>query len=59
MRYLVQEIFGDEVTELIDPAMWYHGGTIGQARYCSRFLALQVKAKLLKTPLALYEREFQ
>lgn len=27
------------------PAMWYHGGTIGQARYMSRFVALQILAK--------------
>ncbi|KAH7391256.1 dimethylaniline monooxygenase (N-oxide forming) [Cadophora sp. MPI-SDFR-AT-0126] len=78
MRYLVQEIFGDEVAALMGdywgldregelkgafrpgghPAMWYHGGTIGQARYYSRFIALQVKAKLLGTPLPLYERQF-
>jgi len=75
MRYLVQDIFGDEVAELMGdywgldregelkgafkpcgrPAMWYHGGTIGQARYYSRFLALQIKAKLLGMPLSLYE----
>ncbi|KAH6688097.1 dimethylaniline monooxygenase (N-oxide forming) [Leptodontidium sp. MPI-SDFR-AT-0119] len=74
MRYLVHEIFGDEVAESMgdywglnsegelkgafrpcgNPAMWYHGGTIGQARYYSRFLALQVKARLLGTPLPLY-----
>ncbi|KAH7319169.1 dimethylaniline monooxygenase (N-oxide forming) [Rhexocercosporidium sp. MPI-PUGE-AT-0058] len=78
MRYLVQEIFGDEVAESMGdywgldregevkgafkpsghPAMWYHGGTIGLARYYSRFLALQIKAKLLGTPLPLYERNF-
>ncbi|KAF7552096.1 hypothetical protein G7Z17_g4525 [Cylindrodendrum hubeiense] len=36
------------------PAFWYHGGAVGQARYMSRFIALQIKAKLLGTPLPLY-----
>ncbi|PVH81485.1 FAD/NAD(P)-binding domain-containing protein [Cadophora sp. DSE1049] len=78
MRYLVKEIFGDELAELMGdywgldregelkgafkpcghPAMWYHGGTIGQARYYSRFLALQIKARSLGMPLPLYGREF-
>ncbi|KAK0117991.1 hypothetical protein ONS95_012302 [Cadophora gregata] len=78
MRYLVKEIFGDDVAELMGdywgldregelkgafrpcghPAMWYHGGTIGHARYYSRFLALQIKAKSLGMPLPLYERRF-
>ncbi|KUJ21180.1 dimethylaniline monooxygenase (N-oxide forming) [Mollisia scopiformis] len=38
------------------PAIWLHGGTIGQGRYYSRFIALQIKAKLLGTPLPLYEK---
>jgi hypothetical protein len=38
-----------------DPAFWFHGGAVGQARYFARFIALQVKAKLLGTPLPLYE----
>ncbi|KAL5331434.1 hypothetical protein ACEPPN_000964 [Leptodophora sp. 'Broadleaf-Isolate-01'] len=78
MRYIVQEIFGDEVaTSMGDywgldregelngafkpgghPAMWYHGGMIGLSRFYSRFIALQVKARLLKTPLLIYERKF-
>ncbi|KAJ5174146.1 uncharacterized protein N7482_000023 [Penicillium canariense] len=37
------------------PAFWFHGGAIGQARYMARFIALQIKAKLLGTPLPLYE----
>ncbi|KAL9079810.1 MAG: hypothetical protein Q9157_001319 [Trypethelium eluteriae] len=37
------------------PAFWYHGGTIGQARFFSRFIALQIKAKLLGTPLPVYK----
>jgi len=39
-----------------DPAMWYHGGTLGLARYYSRFIALQIKAKILGTPLAVYDK---
>ena len=39
-----------------DPAMWYHGGTLGLARYYSRFIALQIKAKLLGIPLAVYDK---
>ena len=39
-----------------DPALWYHGGTQGQARYYSRFVALQVKAALLGTPLSVYRK---
>ncbi|KAE9368341.1 putative flavin-containing monooxygenase [Stipitochalara longipes BDJ] len=37
------------------PAMWYHGGTIGQQRFYSRFIALQIKAKILGTPLVVYD----
>ncbi|PVH73674.1 FAD/NAD(P)-binding domain-containing protein [Cadophora sp. DSE1049] len=37
------------------PAFWFHGGAVGQARYFARFIALQVKARLLGTPLPLYE----
>ena len=40
----------------IDPAMWYHGGTLGLARYYSRFIALQIKAKMLGTPLVVYDK---
>ncbi|KAH9207921.1 hypothetical protein DL95DRAFT_428905 [Leptodontidium sp. 2 PMI_412] len=36
------------------PAFWYHGGAVAQARYCSRFIALQIKAKLIGTPLPVY-----
>ncbi|CZR66219.1 related to flavin-containing monooxygenase [Phialocephala subalpina] len=38
------------------PAIWLHGGTIGQGRYYSRFIALQIKARLLRTALPLYEK---
>ncbi|KIY01266.1 uncharacterized protein Z520_02818 [Fonsecaea multimorphosa CBS 102226] len=36
------------------PAFWYTGGAIGQARYMSRHIALQIKAKVLGTPLPMY-----
>ncbi|EOD43906.1 putative flavin-containing monooxygenase protein [Neofusicoccum parvum UCRNP2] len=36
------------------PAFWYHGGALGQARYYARFIALQIKAKVLGTPLPVY-----
>lgn len=39
-----------------DPALWYHGGTQGQARYYSRFVALAIKASLLGTPLPIYRK---
>jgi phosphoribosylaminoimidazole carboxylase (NCAIR synthetase) len=42
--------------DVIDPALWYLGGTQGHARYYSRFVALQVKAALLGTPLEVYEK---
>jgi hypothetical protein len=38
-----------------DPAFWYHAGAVGQARYFSRFIALQIKAKTLGTPLPVYD----
>lgn len=52
-----EEMVGVVLTVFTDPVMWYHGGTIGQARYYSRFIALQVKARLLGTPLPLYEKK--
>lgn len=41
-----------------DPAIWYHGGAIGQARYYSRFIAMSIKARMLGTPLTVYEKIF-
>lgn len=38
----------------IDPALWYIGGTVGHARYFSRFVALQIKASLMGKPLPQY-----
>ncbi|KAK7906304.1 hypothetical protein LTR67_001030 [Exophiala xenobiotica] len=36
------------------PAFWYAGGAVGPARYMSRFVAMQIKAKILDTPLPIY-----
>ncbi|KAK2739782.1 hypothetical protein FQN57_006479 [Myotisia sp. PD_48] len=36
------------------PALWYSGGTLGHTRFLSRFIALQIKAALLGTPLQIY-----
>lgn len=41
--------------DLTDPALWYMGGTLGHARYFSRYVALQIKAQLMGTPLPVYE----
>ncbi|KAH8802605.1 flavin-containing monooxygenase [Xylogone sp. PMI_703] len=38
------------------PGIWYHGGTIGHARYYSRFIALQIKADLEGIPLQVYKK---
>ena len=37
-----------------DPAFWYAGGAVGPARYMSRFVAMQIKAKMLGMPLRVY-----
>ena len=37
------------------PNLWYAGGTLGQARFMTRFIALQIKAKMLGMPLRRYE----
>jgi hypothetical protein len=34
------------------------GGAVGQARFMSRFIALQIKAKTLGTPLPIYTGNF-
>ena len=39
----------------LDPGLWYIGGTVGHARYFSRYIALQIKAQLMGTPLPIYE----
>ena len=38
----------------LDPAFWYAGGAVGPARYMSRFVAMQIKAKMLGKPLPIY-----
>jgi hypothetical protein len=40
----------------VDPQLWYMAGDLGHARYYSRFVALQIKADLLGTPLDRYTR---
>jgi hypothetical protein len=39
---------------MIDPAMWYHGGDLIHGRYFSRFVALEIKAATMGTPLPVY-----
>ena len=41
-----------------DPALMLFGGTLGIMRYYSRFIALQIKAALVGTPLHIYDRKF-
>ncbi|KEF63431.1 uncharacterized protein A1O9_01409 [Exophiala aquamarina CBS 119918] len=36
------------------PGVWYTGGAIGIARYYGRFIALQIKAQIMGTPLKVY-----
>ncbi|OAP62649.1 hypothetical protein AYL99_01876 [Fonsecaea erecta] len=36
------------------PGVWFTGGDIGIARYYGRFIALQIKAELMGTPLKVY-----
>ncbi|PGH04839.1 hypothetical protein GX51_03326 [Blastomyces parvus] len=38
------------------PGLWYMGGPFGHSRFFSRFVALQIKAELAGTPLAIYRR---
>ncbi|OJK04938.1 hypothetical protein ASPACDRAFT_56349 [Aspergillus aculeatus ATCC 16872] len=37
------------------PGLWYMGGGMGQARFYSRFVALQIRASLDGTPLPVYQ----
>ena len=41
---------------LTDPGIWYTGGAIGQTRYFSRFLALQIKADVEGMPFQPYKK---
>jgi hypothetical protein len=38
-----------------DTGVWFTGGDIGLARYYGRFIALQIKAQLMGTPLKMYD----
>lgn len=49
----------DFVKHAVDPGLWYVGGTLGHQRFLSRFLAMQIKAKLSGTPLPVYKRQPQ
>src|ERR1700710_652445 len=39
------------------PGLWYMGGTVGHARDFSRFVAMQIKAEVMGTPLPVYDGE--
>ncbi|KAI1628439.1 flavin-containing monooxygenase [Exophiala viscosa] len=39
------------------PGIWYTGGGVPFARFFSRFLALQIKADIMGTPLKLYRKK--
>ena len=36
------------------PGLWFHGGNLAQARHYSRYLALQLKARLERVPTPVY-----
>ncbi|KAL9560680.1 hypothetical protein ACKAV7_015171 [Fusarium commune] len=45
---------------LEQPGLWYIGGSLGTARYFSRFIALSIKADVLGQPLPVYrEHKFR
>ncbi|CZR68760.1 related to flavin-containing monooxygenase [Phialocephala subalpina] len=37
------------------PGFWMHGGAVGQSRFYGRFIALQIKARAMGTPLPVYD----
>jgi hypothetical protein len=41
----------------VDPGLFMVGGAVGQARFMPRFVALQIKARTLGTPLPIYNGE--
>jgi hypothetical protein len=43
-------------SEALDPRIWYAGGDIGQARYMSRFLVLQIKVDIEGVPFQPYTK---
>ncbi|KLJ06420.1 hypothetical protein EMPG_10181 [Blastomyces silverae] len=61
---LVEEFWGlDEEGEVRGawkpighPGLWYMGGPFGHSRFFSRFVSLQIKAELARTPLVIYRR---
>ena len=38
------------------PALWFHGGNLAMSRFYSRFVALQLKARMKGLPTPVYER---
>jgi hypothetical protein len=40
-----------------DPHLYYHGGDVRNARWFSRFLALQIQAEMLGKPLEPFREE--
>ena len=41
-----------KLTDIVaDPHLYYHGGDVRNARWFSRFLALQIQAEMLGKPL--------
>jgi putative flavoprotein involved in K+ transport len=36
------------------PALWFHGGNLHQSRHYSKFLALQIKARMEEIPTPVY-----
>jgi hypothetical protein len=46
------------LNSILDPGIWFSGGSIGHARFYSRFIAMQIKADVSGTPLPVYDRVF-
>ncbi|PYH81593.1 putative flavin-containing monooxygenase [Aspergillus uvarum CBS 121591] len=61
LRDSVRTFFGEDVYDRVEdywrvsPGLWYIGGR-GQARFYSRFVALQIRASIDGTPLPAYQR---
>jgi hypothetical protein len=51
---LVQLEDGRLTSLLADPNLYYHGGDVRNARWFSRFLALQIQADVLGKPMEPY-----
>lgn len=53
-EFPVGSTFLSDLIPLTDPAFWFHGGAMAPARFFSRFIALQIKAKTLHVPFSIY-----